>query len=139
MGRWYEWARYETAFEYGLDDVYTEYEMSEDGGVEVNNYGTERSGKQLHAHATGSVAGAGRLKISFVPMLRFISSSYHVLYVDKDYTHALVSNESGNCLWFLGRAQHYHTADYKKLCQEASARGFDVTSLRLTSHEKASR
>lgn len=139
MGRWYEWARYETPFEYGMDDVYTDYEMREDGGVEIHNYGTEHGGKQQHAHAKAETAGEGRLKVSFIPLLRFLSSPYHVLYVDNNYTHALVSNESGSCLWFLGRAQHYSTADYKELCREASERGFDISALRLTNHERDSR
>ncbi len=133
-GGWYEWARYDTPFEYGLDDVYTEYEALSNSELSITNYGTDADGNRQKARAKATIDGAGRLLVSFVPLLRFISTPYHVLYVDAHYSHALVSNESGSCLWLLGRTPHYATADYQSLCREAAARGFDTALLRLTQH-----
>ena len=134
LGRWYEWARYDTPFEYGLDHVYTEYEALNDSEVRITNYGMDSKGTQRTAHAKATKDGCGRLQVSFIPLLRFIATPYHVLYVDENYRNALVSNESGSCLWLLGRTPQYNTADYKRLCMEAEARGFDTSLLRLTSH-----
>lgn len=139
MGRWYEWARYDTAFEYGLDDVYAEYELRDDGGVRISNYGTDAKGRQQRADGRATISGEGELTISFVPLLSFISSQYRVLYVDKAYTHALVSNAGGTCLWLLGREAHYQTQAYRRLCDEATSRGFDLSALRLTGQECESR
>jgi apolipoprotein D and lipocalin family protein len=134
LGRWYEWARYDTPFEYGLDNVYTEYEAINDEEVRITNYGTDEKGTQETARAKATKDGDGRLLVSFIPLLRFIATPYHVLYVDEDYRNALVSNESGSCLWFLGRTPQYSTEDYKRLCMEAEARGFDTSLLRVTNH-----
>ena len=94
-GKWYEWARYETPFEYGLDDVYAVYESINEHELKITNYGTDKHGVQQKAHARAMRDGAGRLRVSFVPLLRFLSTPYHVLYVDDSYSHALVSDENG--------------------------------------------
>lgn len=132
MGRWYEWARYETPFEYGLDEVYTEYEATEDGKLNICNYGTDANGNTHRARAKAKVAGAGKLNVSFIPLLRFLSSPYHVLYVNESYSAALVSNESGSCLWLLGRTPCFSDDEFEELEDEAHRRGFRTDTLRLT-------
>lgn len=133
-GKWYEWARYETPFEYGLDDVYAVYESINEHELKITNYGTDKNGVQQKAHARAMRDGAGRLRVSFVPLLRFLSTPYHVLYVDDSYSHALVSDENGACLWLLGREPHYTRDALKELYREAESRGFDTSLLRLTTH-----
>lgn len=132
MGRWYEIARFETPFEFGLDEVWTEYAMQPDGQVLVANYGTDSAGKVYKARATARPVAEGVLQISFVPLLRFISSPYHVLRVDTDCKNALVSNETGSCLWLLSRQSHATLQQLLPLLQEAVLRGFDISQLRPT-------
>jgi len=133
-GRWYEWARYETPFEYGLDGVYTEYEATGNGKVRICNYGTDTAGNTHQAKAHAKVKGEGKLSVSFIPILRFLSTPYHVLYVNDSYTAALVSNASGSCLWLLGRTACYGDDTFEELLNEARQRGFRTDTLRLTRH-----
>jgi apolipoprotein D and lipocalin family protein len=132
MGRWYEWARFETPFEYDLDDVYAEYELKNDGSVSITNYGTDKKGHQSKAHAVGKIAGKGMLSISFIPILHFPASSYRVLYVDDAYNYALVSDKKGSCLWFLGRTPQASKEALNILKYEADVRGFHTENLRYT-------
>ena len=129
LGRWYELARFETPFEFGLADVYAEYAALEDGKISIRNCGTDAVGKLYEAQAQAVVAGGGQLRVSFVPFFNFISSLYRVLYVDADYEYALVSNESGSCLWLLARQPQVAQNVVDELLSAAQARGFDVRSL----------
>ena len=122
----------ETPFEYDLDYVYAEYDLLNDGSVSITNYGTDKKGHQTRAHAVGRVAGEGMLSVSFIPVLRFPSSSYRVLYVDDEYNYALVSDKKGSCLWFLGRSPQSTKDAISILKYEADARGFNTENLRYT-------
>ena len=135
-GRWYEWARFETPFEFELDEVYTDYTMGADGTLSITNCGTDAKGHQKKATAKAGIAGEGKLSVSFIPFLRFLSTPYHVLYVDENYSRALVSNESGSCLWLLGRTPLYTASAYRQLLNEAALRGFNTQHLRLTEHRQ---
>ena len=135
MGKWYELARYETPFEYGMDNVYTEYGMSENGEVSVTNYGTDSNGKQYVAHAVAKTDGRGQLRVSFIPLLRFLSTPYRVLFVEQNYSHALVSNENGTCLWMLSRTPDGTEEGINRLFREAERRHFNTQNLRKTSQE----
>lgn len=132
MGFWYEIARFETPFEFGLDEVWTEYAMQPDGQVLVANYGTDAHGKVHKAKAKAWPVAEGVLQISFVPLLRFISTPYHVLRVDAAYQNALVSNDTGTCLWLLSRQAHASLPQLLPLLQDALLRGFDIGQLRPT-------
>lgn len=134
MGRWFELGRFETPFEYEMDDVYTEYETLSNGKIKITNYGTDSEGKTHKAEAMATIKGEGHLSVSFIPFLRFIASPYHVLYVDENYQHTIVSNSSGTCLWILGRAPYDIRTTYESLCDIAAERGFDTKLLRLTAH-----
>ncbi len=129
MGRWFELARFETPFEFGLDDVWTEYAMRPNGQVSITNYGSDAAGRVHQARGLAWPVADGALQVSFVPLLRFISSPYHVLRVDEDYQHALVSNASGSCLWVLSRHAHVPGPLLLPLLQDAAHRGFDVARL----------
>lgn len=138
MGRWYELGRYETPFEYEMDDVYAEYEILPNGIIEITNYGTDAKGTPHKAKAQATISGGGSLDVSFIPLLRFLSTPYHVIYVDKDYRHAIVSNQRGTCLWILGRAPYDIETTYESLCNIAAERGFDTKFLRITVHHHCS-
>lgn len=134
MGRWYEWGRFETPFEYEMDNVYAEYEMTPNGKIKITNYGTDSNEKKHKASAVATISGGGSLEVSFIPLLRFISTPYLVLYVDQDYRHALVSNQNGSCLWILSRTAYADKPTYTSLCNIAKDKGFDTSFLRITEH-----
>lgn len=134
LGRWYELARFETPFEMGMEEVYTEYKARPDGHISVTNFGKDFHGRRKEAHAIGYLGKDGNLSVSFVPLLRFISTPYNILAVDEFYRNALVSNDSGSCLWFLSRSPQIVPDDFAYLKNEALRRGFDLSALHYTQH-----
>ena len=136
MGRWYEQARYDHAFESGLDRVYTDYTMLPDGRVKINNTGTDEDGVRHHAVGMGSCPqGDGRLQVSFVPPYSWFRTPYHILYATDGYTGALVSGEDDRYLWLLTREREPERGLIRELLNEARARGFDTSRLRYTVQE----
>lgn len=135
LGRWFEWARYENPFEFGLQHVYTDYEKSSDGTIKVTNSGYDALGERHTAHGVATIAGTGKLSVSFVPILRFIRGFYHVLFIDSAYRCALVSNDSGSCLWLLGRTPHCEDEQLCQLLSEAQNRGFETQRLLFTAQD----
>lgn len=133
MGRWYEQARYEHAFENGLERVYTDYTMMPDGRVKISNNGTDEDGVEHHASGMGSCPrGDGRLQVSFVPPYYWFRAPYHILYATPGYTAALVSGEDDRYLWLLTRERTPDRNLIRELLREARARGFDTSRLRYT-------
>lgn len=135
LGRWYELARFDTPFEKGLEEVYTEYKVCEDGNIKITNYGIDANHHRHEAHAMAYPTDQiGQLKVSFIPLLRFINSPYNILHIDDCYMNALVSNDSGSCLWFLSRRPVIVPESFNKLRHEAQHRGFDLHDLHFTRH-----
>lgn len=133
MGRWYEQARYDHAFEYGLDRVFTDYAMLPDGWVRISNSGQDGSGKSHRAVGMGSCPrGDGRLRVSFVPPYSWFTAPYHILYATPGYTGAVVSGEDDRYLWLLTRERRPGRELMQTLMNEARSRGFDTARLRFT-------
>lgn len=135
LGRWYEQARYECFFEWGMDEVYTDYSARADGSIDITNAGSTASGRRKEARGRAVVPDeetAGRLLVSFVPPYRWFRSPYHILYADADYRMALVSGASAGYLWLLTRARKADEVTMRRLLDEAQKRGFDISALRLT-------
>ena len=137
MGRWYEQARYDHAFENGLDRVFTDYSMLPDGRVKITNNGTDGNGVPHRAGGMGSCPhGDGRLQVSFVPPYSWFRAPYHILYATQGYTGAVVSGEDDRYLWLLTREQEPPRELMRELLGEARARGFDTSRLRYTAQGK---
>lgn len=134
LGRWYEIARFDTPFENGLEEVYTDYKALPDGKISVSNYGLDSRNRRRKAKAVGKPVATGQMQVSFIPFLSCFSTPYNVLYVDEYYTKAVVSNESGSCLWFLSRTPNTETASLEKMKEVAQERGFNLRDLHYTLH-----
>lgn len=140
LGRWYEQARYECFFERGMDEVYTDYARSADGGLRITNSGTTASGKHKQAQGYAVIPDAaepGCLSVSFVPPYKWFRAPYHILYVDEDYRMALVSGAGRGYLWLLTRKRKADEMTMRRLLDEAQKRGFDISALRLTRQQPA--
>lgn len=141
MGRWYEQARLDNAFEHGMDEVYSDYEVMEDGRFRVCNSGTDAGGRSHQAHGIGSMkepTAPGVLRVSFVPPYGWFAAPFLILYTDADYREALIAGSGGHYLWLLTREQHPARDCLNRLLAEARRRGFDTHELRRTrqSHQK---
>ncbi len=134
MGRWFEMARFETPFEWGMDSVWAEYVLRPDGCVSITNHGRKSNGDVCTAHARATHVSDSILMVSFVPFLHLFATPYHILKVDDEYRNALVSNESGSCMWLLSRSPHATLPELLPLLLAAADRGFNLHSLRPTHH-----
>lgn len=132
LGRWYEQARYENWFEKGMENVYTIYSPGPDGSIVVKNIGTSPEGAVLTTTGRAFPDGTGQLAISFVWPYFWFRTPYRILYVNENYTAALVSCEGDEYLWLLTREQAPDKRLISTLIREAQRRGFDTAKLRIT-------
>lgn len=135
-GRWYEQARYENWFEKDMDEVYTDYMLHKDGTITVKNNGRSIKGKAKQSVGRAFPSSAGEMEVSFVWPYWWFRAPYKILYVNADYSAALVAGEGENYLWMLTRDRIPTTKIMDKLREEALRRGFDTDKLRYTTHQK---
>lgn len=134
-GRWYEQARYENWFEKGLDHVYTDYTLLNNKSIRITNYGTDARGCTKQATGRGYISKTGVLEISFVWPYWWFRTPYIILYLNPEYSAALVSGNGADYLWLLTRDIHPNTGLMRSLIKEAKRRGFDTSALRYTNHQ----
>lgn len=139
MGRWFEQARFDNFFEHGMDDVYSDYSLTEDNQFSVMNCGTTTAGVVKQIRGMGKVRDRrypGKAEVSFVPPYKWFAAPYLILYTDSEYREALVAGSGGRYLWLLTREQYPEKASIQRLLRVAQSRGFDIRRLRLTEHQK---
>jgi lipocalin/uncharacterized protein YbjT (DUF2867 family) len=137
LGKWYEIARLDHAFERGLTKVTATYSLRHDGGLRVVNQGwsPRRSGWKT---ATGKAyfvkgPGWGELKVSFFGPFY---GSYVVFHIDRaGYQHALVAGPDRTYLWLLSRTPKMDPMRQRELIAEARSLGFDTSKLVFVEQE----
>lgn len=102
MGVWYEIARLPHSFERNVSNAQAEYIMLHDGRVRVINRGKKN---QKSTSATGIArardkSGSGELEVSFFYPFY---GKYRIIYLDEDYTLAIVTSDTMDYLWILAR------------------------------------
>lgn len=135
-GRWYEQARYENWFEKDMDNVYADYALLKDGDIMVYNTGTNKRGRSKRSKGKATTVNPGELSVSFVWPYWWFRTPYRILYVDKEYNTALVSGAGNKYLWLLTREIFPGEHSMNRLRSEAQKRGFDISRLRYTQHQK---
>ena len=136
LGRWYEIARLDHAFERGLEQVTAEYSRRDDGGLRVVNRGYD-SARQRWNEAEGKAyfTGArdvGSLKVSFFGPFY---GGYNIIELDhEDYDYALVAGPNRSYLWILARQPDLDVAITQRLVAKASELGFDTDALIFVEH-----
>jgi apolipoprotein D and lipocalin family protein len=132
MGRWYEIARFQQSFERDLVGVTAEYALKKDGTVSVLNSGFKGSleGKYKAAKGVARIpdpARPSRLKVSFFWPF---AGDYLVFGLDgKDYSWALVGDDSRKYLWFLSRSPSIAPELLASMRSMAEAQGYDLAGL----------
>ncbi|MBK8664821.1 MAG: lipocalin family protein [Burkholderiales bacterium] len=130
LGRWYEIARIDHAYEAGLTDTSADYRLRPDGRVQVINRGfNARKSRWRELRAIAEPAGdanVGRLLLSPLWPMR---ASYVVLALDDDYQHALVSGPTHDHLWLLARTPRIRASHRAALLESARTAGFDTERL----------
>lgn len=137
-GHWFEIARYPNLFERGCAGVTADYSLNDDGTVDVVNTCRKGSltGKVKQAKGSARVveqSGNARLKVKFAPdWVPFAEGDYWILYLEQDYSAALVGDPSGKYLWVLSRTPVLDATVYGRIKAKADALGYESGRLELT-------
>ena len=132
LGRWYELARYEQAFQKDCDGVTADYALRPDGKLSVVNTCRKPDGSMKSAQGKAKIVDPvtnAKLKVSFFGPFY---GDYWVLDHADDYSWAIVGEGSGRYLWLLSREAEPGAAKLAALVQRAKALGYDTSMLRIT-------
>jgi apolipoprotein D and lipocalin family protein len=132
LGRWYEYARYDSSFERGCTDATADYAAMPNAMIRVVNTCT-RHGRRVRALGRAIVVprtGNARLRVSFFGP--FFIGRYWVLDHASDYSWSIVGEPSGGYLWLLTRAAHPSAALGAALVAQAARLGYDTGALVFT-------
>lgn len=137
LGKWYEIARLDHAFERGLTSVTAEYSVRPEGGIRVVNRGySTKEGKWKQAEGKAYFAAQpdqGFLKVSFFGPFY---GSYVIFELDRDqYSYALVCGPDRSYLWLLARSPRMDEDLKKRLIGKAADMGFDTSQLIYVRHD----
>lgn len=138
LGKWYEVARLDHAFERGLSNVTAEYSMREDGGVKIINRGfKDARNKWKDAEGKGFFDGdtsTGKLKVSFFGPFY---GAYNIIALDQEnYQWSLVAGPDTDYLWILSRTPVLDQAVFDELLSLAKTYGFDMDEVIFVGQEK---
>lgn len=138
LGKWYEIARLDHAFERGLERVTAEYALRDDGGISVRNRGyskqddewKEAEGKAYFVNAPTEAY----LKVSFFGPFY---GSYVVFELDKtNYQYAFVSGPDLSYLWLLSRTPQVDPEVLARFREESASLGFDIGELIIVDQQQ---
>lgn len=132
LGTWYEAARFPHRFEKDLIAVTAQYSRNPEGTIKVINRGYH-SGTQQWEEVQGearfrSDPTAGWLKVSF---FKPFYASYKILYLDENYTEAIVTGPNYNYLWILVRDPALPKPRLEQLISKSEGFGFDISRLQM--------
>ena len=132
LGRWYEIARYEQAFQKDCEGVTADYSLRADGRLVVLNRCRKPGGKLSEARGRAKVVDGtanAKLKVSFFGPFY---GDYWVLGHSDDYSWSIVGEGSGRYLWILHRQATPAETEVRELIDRAASLGYDTSMLRRT-------
>lgn len=137
LGKWYEIARFDFAFEKDLKNTTAEYAILPDGTISVLNKGYNyKTLKWTEAKGVAkfrSSSTVGALEVSFFgPFF----AAYNIIALDKDYKYALVAGATTDYLWFLSREKEMPQDIKDNYVAIATSLGYDLTRLVWVEHDK---
>lgn len=138
MGVWYEHGRYPHRFEAGLSNVKAEYKLREDGRVSVLNSAYDDESAEWtsisgRAYFPGSPKEAELRVCFFWPFY----GTYRVVWLEPDYSAAIVTSDSWDYLWILARKPDLSTEKYSELEARAVGMGFIKERIVKVSQERS--
>lgn len=138
LGKWYEIARLDFAFEKNLNNTTAEYSLKGDGSIKVVNRGYNFK-KHKKEKAVGKAKFVGshdeaKLKVSFFGPFY---AGYNVIDLDPDYKYALVAGKNLKYLWLLSRNTIMPDNVKNAYLKKAEELGYDTTSLIWVEHNQA--
>ena len=137
LGKWYEIARFDFAFEKNLNNTTAEYSIGKNGMIDVLNAGYNyKENKQAQAKGKARFRGAdttAELEVSFFgPFF----AAYNVIALDGDYQYALVAGNNLKYLWILSRTTTIPDDVKAKYLGLAKSLGYNTEALIWVEHNK---
>lgn len=131
LGKWYEVARYDHAFERGLVGTTAEYSLLDDGKIKVLNSGYINTLDGTYQQSVGKAkpnrnGKAGQLRVSFFGPFY---SDYYILDLAPDYSYSVVGSSSPKYLWILSRTPHLNSKVQSEILTNLQQRGYDTQKL----------
>jgi apolipoprotein D and lipocalin family protein len=130
LGKWYEIARYDFAFEKDLKNTTAEYSANANGTIAVRNRGFNyKKNKWEEALGRARFRGPdtrGELEVSFFGPFY---AAYNIIALDRDYRYALVAGRNTKYLWILSRTKTIPEEVRKDYLDRASSLGYDLSAL----------
>jgi len=131
LGKWYEIARLDHAFERGLGNVTAEYSKGSGDEIQVLNRGFDiQEGQWREIRGVARFIGEkniGSLQVSFFGPFW---GGYHIIVLDREnYGYAMVTGPSRSYLWILSREKTLDDQVLTGLISRAKAWGFDTDRL----------
>ncbi|MCV6599330.1 MAG: lipocalin family protein [Alphaproteobacteria bacterium] len=136
LGKWYEIARFDNRFEKGLDNVSATYTKLKHNKIRVVNKGYNKE-KKVWKEAKGVALlnknpQIGKLRVSFFwPFF----GNYNILYVNDEYTYAIIGSKSKKYLWLLSRNHSISEETKDILIKKVKSLGYDSNKLIYISHD----
>lgn len=129
LGPWYEIARIKNEFEPEMKKVMANYSLNLDGTVKIINSGYLGDKIQWIEGIAKTTSDPKLLRVSFY---NNIFSDYRILFIDNDYSYALVGGNSDNYLWILSRDSELREDIILSLIRLAEDLGYNVDKLEFT-------
>ena len=128
LGTWYEIVRMPHRFEKNLHHVTATYTLLDNGKIEVKNRGYNIK-KEVWKDASGKAwvpdeSKPSELKVSFFWPF---SAAYRIIFLEDDYSLALVTSKSNKYFWMLSRSPEIEDGYYNQLIEKAKNWGFDAS------------
>lgn len=136
-GTWYEQARLPMFFQRNCVRSEAHYDLKQDGSVAVTNRCETKDGGWEQATGEAVPQEPGRTDRLWVHFDNWFSNlfpsltkgHYWILYLDEDYSVALVGSPDRDYLWLLSRDEQLEADKRDKLLDIARERGFDTGEL----------
>ncbi len=130
LGTWYEIVRLPHRFEKDLQQVTATYLLLDNGKIEVLNKGFNTK-KQKWSEAKGKAWVPDESKPSDLKVSFFwpFAAAYRIIYLEEDYSLAIVTSNTFNYFWILSRTPHISDEYYSKLIEKARIWGFDTDKI----------
>ena len=131
LGKWYEIARYDHAFERDLVGTTAEYSLRKDGKIKVLNSGYLGTLDGTYRESIGkaklsSNGEPGQLRVSFFGPFY---GDYYILDLAPDYSYSVVGSSSPKYLWILSRTPELSSEAQSRILNNLQKRGYDTTKL----------
>lgn len=140
-GEWYEIGRLPNRFQNSCaGEVIAAYSLLEGDRLKVVNQCRQNNGQTTSAEGEARLADkSGRnskLKVRFAPAwlswLPAVWGDYWIIDLATDYSFSVVGTPDRKYLWILSRTPQMDDAIYRRIVQQAAAKGFDVSRLLKT-------